>query len=92
MFYHRTNSLLTQTFRSLQADGMLEEERYPGEYNCIIDALYLSQINWLHFCELKQETELETSFQQHTWSIIYPLLTPEGRKAVHEIVPALQLT
>ena len=86
MFYQRHISLLTHTFRSLQAGSMLEEEPYSGEYSRIIDALYLSMINWLPFCEVKQEAELEAGFQQHMWSIIFPLLTPKGREAMKEIV------
>ncbi len=75
--------ILSDAFRLLFEAGLIRGEGFPKEYERLIDALYLSIIYWLPFCELRQEKD--TDFQTHAWGIMHNLLTEQGRSRLENL-------
>lgn len=83
--YHSNVEKLMQALQTLNADGIVREEITTNEYSRLIDTLLLSIIYWMPFCELKQVKISDVSFRQQAWSILYPLLTHNGRNILMTI-------
>ena len=74
--FNENIALLAGSFRALKGEGLLKDEQYQGEYNCVADTLLLAGIYWLPFCKLK-DIPCKT-FVEQAWSIVYPYLTDAG--------------
>lgn len=84
--YRRHSQLLCQGLVNLASRGLFRREAFPGEYVRVVDTVFLTAIYWLPFCEIKGES---SSFRTQAWSVLHPLLTEAGRRAVAPIVPDL---
>lgn len=73
-------SLFTQAFETLRADGILQEEEYPRQYRQIIRAVMLTCIYWAPHNKLEEGLDTGETFLSCVWGILYPLLTPEGKR------------
>lgn len=75
-------------FANLHAVGLLRDELFPGEYSHAIDLLYMSNIYWAPFSELKKSIGIDcVEYRRHAWTIVYPFLTEEGRMQLQKISP-----
>ena len=81
----RNKAVLRDSFGLLSEKGLLVEEEYAGEYDKVIDSLMLASIYWIPFCELKGLSSHE-GFVDQAWSILYPLLTEESKKALEAMI------
>ena len=75
--------ILSEAFRLLFEAGLIREEDFSKECERLIDALYLSIIYWLPFCELRQEKSID--YQTHAWGIMHNLLTERGRSGLKNL-------
>lgn len=84
--YLSNTKKLALALKTLQSDGILHPDSFPGEYDRIIDTLLLSIIYWIPFHDLRQKNDSQASFQQHAWFILYHLLTEKGISLLKDIV------
>lgn len=63
-------------FQNLQKTGLFRAELFPGEYDNMINTLYMSIIYWAPFMELKKS--IHTEYQRYAWRSIYHLMTEKG--------------
>lgn len=83
--YQNNANKLLQTLEALLATGMIRQAEYPEEYRRLVDTLLLSNVFWLPFCNLKQEPVSDLRFQRQAWSILYPVLTEQGKRELQNI-------
>lgn len=76
--FEDSKKLLVVTMKTLAEQKMIREEEYENEYHMVIDSLWLTSIYWLPFCELKEARD-QAGFLDQAWSVIYPLLTEQGK-------------
>lgn len=73
---------LSLAFQQLQKAGLLRKECFPGEYDNVIDTLYLSILYWVPFMELKKARQ---EYRRYAWRTLYHLLTEKGREELKGI-------
>lgn len=76
---------LRERLDALQQQGQLRREDYPGEYQCVANELYLSALYWGQFQTLSRPAGSPASYRQQVRSLLRPLLTDAGRKALDEL-------
>ena len=67
---NRIRMNLLRSFHFLSKQGYLIEERFDGEYECIVDALMLNIIYWIPYYRIKDHSK-ESTFTEHAWKLIY---------------------
>lgn len=68
-----------KAFETLNRDGILRNEEYPGQHEQIIRVISLTCIYWMPHDKLEQWGEHKSGFLDCVWSVIYPLLTEKGK-------------
>lgn len=71
--------LFSQAFQQLNAEGSLQDEAYPGQYEQIIRAVMLTCIYWTPHSRLEESLGTAGNFLPCVWGILYPLLTDRGK-------------
>lgn len=85
--YGKILEALRLALQSLREAGLLRDEAFPGEYAHMIDTLYMSIIYWAPFMELKKSVHAENmEYRRSAWSLMYHLLTEEGRSGLQKII------
>lgn len=85
--YSKLLEKLKRAFQNLNEAGLLRDEVFSGEYNNMIDTLYMSIIYWAPFMELKKTTHADnTEYRNYAWNSMYHLLTEKGRSKLQEII------
>lgn len=78
---------LKLAFQNLHNVGLLRNELFQGEYDNIIDMLYMSIIYWAPFMSLKKISHIDdTEYRRYAWGTMYHLLTEEGRSKIQDII------
>lgn len=72
---------LLRSFHFLSKHGYLIEERFDGEYECIVDALMLNNIYGIPYNRMKDNGK-ESTFTGHAWKLIYGVLSDKGKSEV----------
>ncbi len=74
-------------FQNLHEAGLFRDELFSGEYDNVIDTLYMSLVYWAPFMKLKKSTHIEeTKYQRYAWSLMYHLLTEKGKSELQGII------
>lgn len=85
--YSKLLEKLKRAFQNLNEAGLLRDEVFSGEYNNMIDTLYMSIIYWAPFMELKKTAHADnTEYRNYAWNSMYHLLTEKGRSKLQEII------
>lgn len=82
--FEKNIMLLTMAFQTLTLDEIFRGERFPGEFERIIDTLLMSCIYWIPYCKLKDAKE-PSNFLQQAWCILDPLLTEKGKRELEKV-------
>lgn len=77
---------LRLAFQNLYEAGLLRGEVFYGEYDNIIDTLYMSIIYWAPFIELKKTHVENAEYRHYAWRAIYHLLTEKGQSELKSII------
>ena len=81
-----TFDLLYNSFKSLNSNGLIRDEKVVNEYECIINSLQLSIVYWAPFEDLKERKNKNIDFRYQVWTTMYPILSCKGRKELLEII------
>lgn len=73
-------ALFSEAFRLLEQEGILQGEEYPGQYEHIIRVVMLACTYWTPHSRLVKSAGANDGFLANVWSIIYPILTDQGKK------------
>lgn len=74
-------------FDNLHTIGLFRDELFPGEYSHAVDTLYMSNIYWAPFSELKKSIGMDcVEYRRHAWNIVYPFLTEKGREKLKDMI------
>lgn len=83
-------------FQSLRSAGLLRGEDFPGEYDAMADALYISLVYWAPFTDMKETLHLSAyggepnkereDYRRYAWRCVHHLLTERGRDELRKIV------
>lgn len=85
--YSKLLEKLKRAFQNLNEAGLLRDEVFSGEYDNMIDTLYMSIIYWAPFMELKKTAHADnTEYRNYAWNSMYHLLTEKGRSKLQEII------
>lgn len=85
--YSKLLEKLKRAFQNLNEAGLVRDEVFSGEYNNMIDTLYMSIIYWAPFMELKKTAHADnTEYRNYAWNSMYHLLTEKGRSKLQEII------
>lgn len=85
--YSKLLEKLKRAFQNLNEAGLLRDEVFSGEYDNMIDTLYMSIIYWAPFMELKKTSHADnTEYRNYAWNSMYHLLTEKGRSKLQEII------
>lgn len=85
--YSKLLEKLKRAFQNLNEAGLLRDEVFFGEYDNMIDTLYMSIIYWAPFMELKKTAHADnTEYRNYAWNSMYHLLTEKGRSKLQEII------
>lgn len=85
--YSKLLKKLKRAFQNLNEAGLVRDEVFSGEYNNMIDTLYMSIIYWAPFMELKKTAHVDnTEYRNYAWNSMYHLLTEKGRSKLQEII------
>ncbi|HHT17748.1 MAG TPA: TetR/AcrR family transcriptional regulator [Papillibacter sp.] len=84
--YKRILPHLNNAFATLRDNGFFRPELFEGEYERLIDMLYMSIIYWAPFSRLQQATAHGMNFRRHIWGALFHLLTEKGRRELDEIL------
>ncbi len=78
---------LEGALRSLHTAGLVRPEDYAGEYTHTAELLYFSSAYWAPFSELKRGDGGEAvGYRRHAWRVVHPLLTPQGRAELENVL------
>jgi len=76
-----------KSFASLRDNGFFRPELFPGEYDRLVDMLYMTMIYWAPFSRLQQSAAGRgMDFRRHIWGALYHLLTEQGRAELAKIL------
>lgn len=85
--YSKLLEKLKRAFQNLNEAGLVRDEVFSGEYDNMIDTLYMSIIYWAPFMELKKTAHADnTEYRNYAWNSMYHLLTEKGRSKLQEII------
>lgn len=85
--YGKLLEKLKRAFQNLNEAGLVRDEVFSGEYDNMIDTLYMSIIYWAPFMELKKTAHADnTEYRNYAWNSMYHLLTEKGRSKLQEII------
>lgn len=85
--YSKLLEKLKRAFQNLNEAGLVRDEVFSGEYNNMIDTLYMSIIYWAPFMELKKTAHADnTEYRNYAWNSMCHLLTEKGRSKLQEII------
>lgn len=86
----RYDSLLEKfrlAFQNLHEAGLLCDEAFSGEYDNVIDMLYMSVIYWAPFVRLKETVHVESAeYRCYAWRMMYHLLTEKGQSELRGMI------
>jgi AcrR family transcriptional regulator len=77
---------LYKAFTTLRDNGIFRSELFPGEYDYLVDTLYMTIIYWAPFSQLQQSAGRGMDFRRHTWGTLCHLLTEKGRAELEKIL------
>lgn len=77
---------LQEAFGRLRANGFIRSELFSGEYDRLIDGLYMQTIYWAPFSRLQKSASRRPDFRRQVWGTLYHLLTDKGRAELSQIL------
>lgn len=87
----RNNTMLfSEAFQQLYEAGSLQGEEYSRQYDQLTQAIMLACTYWTPYSKLEETIDTKGDFLDCAWSIIYPLLTEQGKaqfKVLKDITP-----
>lgn len=85
--YGEIMKVFQTAFQNLRGTGILREERFVGEYDHVIDTLYMSVIYWAPFMELRKSAGGEPrDYRRFAWASMVHLLTEKGQEKLRNII------
>ncbi|MDL2253009.1 TetR/AcrR family transcriptional regulator [Ruminococcaceae bacterium OttesenSCG-928-I18] len=84
--YQRNVNTLTVALKTLADNGLIRKEEHSGQYARLVDALLMTAIYWIPFCEVsrREPADPKRGMQRQEWSLLLPLLTDKGKNIVLE--------
>lgn len=84
--YKDMQTRLKAAFTTLCRHGLFREELFPGEYDRLIDTLYMGTVYWAPFSQLQKSVSHDVSYRFHIWGTLFHLLTEKGRIELQVII------
>lgn len=77
---------LKAAFTMLCKNGLFREELFAGEYDRLIDSLYMAAAYWAPFSQLQKSVSQAVSYRSQIWSTLFHVLTEKGRTELRTIM------
>jgi len=77
---------LQEAFCRLRSNGFFRPELFSGEYDRLINGLYMQAVYWAPFERLQKSVSRRPDFRRQVWGTLYHLLTDKGRAELGQIL------
>lgn len=84
--YIKAHTVFLKGFYNLNRTGFFRDELYKGEYECLVDNIYMSAIYWKPYQSLREISTDSDDICRHAWKSIYPILTLKGKTELENVV------
>lgn len=77
--------VLHTALENLREKGQLGDEVLPGQYECLTQVILLILICWMPQNRVESGLIQPCTFMRQIWSVLYPMLTDDGRLAYEKL-------